>query len=55
MGSIWTLITIVGPILLIAAIIYAWKRNRDGGARNLREAERGAQRLQEDIAHDREP
>ena len=54
MGSIWTPITIVGPILLIAVIVYG-KRNRDGGARNVREAERGAQRLREDIAHDREP
>ncbi|MDC0886718.1 hypothetical protein OAS19_02880 [Altererythrobacter sp.] len=53
MGSIWSFITIAGPILLIAALIYAWTRNRGASDATNRKAERGARELRENI--EREP
>ena len=47
MEDIWSIVVIVGPLLLLAASIYAWVRNKrttrsedlrsDRGTRNLRE------------------
>jgi hypothetical protein len=54
MGWLWTLITIVGPILLIAAIVYAWWRNKTAGPANVQTAERGAVELREEIRRDPE-
>lgn len=53
--DIWTLVTIVGPILLIAAILYAWWKNKQAPKSNYREAERGAKHLQDEIANEPEP
>lgn len=46
-GPLWSLATIVGPILLLAVIIWAWSRNR--ARHNQREADAGAKRLQDQI------
>lgn len=51
-GWFWSLITIVGPILLIGAIIWAFMRNRTAGRGNVERAERGARELREDINRD---
>ena len=47
MAGIWSVVIIVGPIILIAAIIYAWLRNRNASKANLRQADRATERLQE--------
>lgn len=52
MNSLWGLATVIGPILLIVAIIYAWNRNRKAGPGSVREADRGAERLQDEIDRD---
>lgn len=53
-GWLWTLITILGPILLIGAIIWAFLRNRASGRANVAQAERGAAELREDLKRDPE-
>lgn len=52
MGGLWGIITIVGPILLIGAILYAVVRNRGGSRAQVEQAERGAAQLREDIRKD---
>ena len=49
MEGFWGIVVIVGPLLLIGAIIYATVRNRKSGTASERQAEAGAKRLQEDI------
>ncbi len=51
-GWFWSLITIIGPILLIGAIIWAFMRNRAAGRGSVERAERGARELREDINRD---
>ncbi len=53
--DIWPIVTIVGPILLMAIIIFAWWRNRQAPKSNLREAEHGAKELRDEIANEPEP
>ncbi|NCP24890.1 MAG: hypothetical protein GW854_12195 [Erythrobacter sp.] len=55
MAGIWSVVVIVGPIILIAAIIYAWLRNRNASKANLRQADRATERLQEKIERDQTP
>lgn len=50
MGSVWSLAIIIGPILLIGAIIFAWFRNRNTSDRLERKADEGARELREEIA-----
>jgi hypothetical protein len=52
MGGLWSIITILGPILLLAAIIYAWWRNKTGSRGDFERAEKGAADLREDIRQD---
>ena len=52
MNSLWSLATIIGPILLIAAIVYAWYRNRSAGTANFERAERGAAEVRDRIHDD---
>ena len=52
MAGIWSFVVIAGPIVLIAAIIFAWLRNRNASKSTLREADRGAERLQEKVERD---
>lgn len=54
MGALWSVITILGPILLLAAIIYAWWRNRTGNRAQVERAERGAAEVRQDIREDPE-
>ena len=49
MGWLWTLITILGPILLIGAILWAWLRNRNPRPGEIAQAERGARELREEL------
>lgn len=49
MEAIWSLVTIVGPILLIAAIIWAYLANRSS-REGVERAERGARELREELA-----
>ena len=51
-GWLWTLITILGPLLLIAAIVWAWLRNRNPSREEIARAERGARELREEIEED---
>ena len=51
-GWLWTLITIVGPLLLIAAIVWAWLRNRNPAPSEIARAEQGARELREEIEED---
>lgn len=57
MEGFWGIVVVVGPILLIAAIIYATLRNRKAKGATERRADLGAKRLREDIEHspDRDP
>lgn len=54
MGWLWTLITILGPILLIGAIIWAVMRNRGGSRAQVARAEEGAKEVREEIRRDPE-
>ena len=49
MGSVWSLAIIIGPILLIGVIIFAWFRNRNTSDRLERKADEGARALREEI------
>jgi hypothetical protein len=50
MGSVWSLAIIIGPILLIGAVIFAWFKNRNTSERLERKADEGARDLREEIA-----
>ncbi len=52
MGSLWSVLTIVGPILLLGIIVWAWARNRNAPKGNIDKAERGARELREEIHED---
>ena len=49
MESLWGLATIVGPILLLAVIVWAWASNRKRGAVSERQADAGAARLYDKV------
>jgi hypothetical protein len=51
-GPLWTLITILGPILLIGAIVWAYLRNRGASRANLNRAEEGAKELRQELEDD---
>jgi hypothetical protein len=48
-GWLWTLITILGPLLLIGAILWAWSRNRNPRPSEIARAEQGAREVREEI------
>ena len=48
-GGFWSIALIIGPILLIAIIIWAFLRNRAASDRAIDRAERGAAELRDDI------
>lgn len=52
MEGIWSLVTIVGPVLLIGAIIWAYLLNRTGSQRDIERAERGARKLRAELAEE---
>lgn len=49
MESVLAIATVVGPIVLLAVLIWAWLRNRQAGRANEIQAERGARDLRRDI------
>ena len=52
MGWLWMLATIIGPLLLIAAIIWAYLHNRHASRGEIARAERGARELREELERD---
>ena len=48
-GWLWTLITILGPLLLIAAIVWAYLRNRNPAPGEIARAEQGARELRQEL------
>lgn len=52
MSSLWSLATILGPILLIGFIIWAFVKNRQAPDSTVRKAEEGARELREDLDQD---
>jgi hypothetical protein len=51
-GVMWSLITVVGPLLLIVALIVVFLRNRRRPRGEIAEAERGAVQLREELLRD---
>lgn len=51
-GWLWSLATVLGPLLLLGMIVWVYYRNRKAGPANLARAERGARELREEIARD---
>ena len=49
-GVMWSLVTILGPLLLIAVIVWAVLTNRNRAG--VGQAERGARELREEIEED---
>lgn len=50
MEGIWPIATVVGPILLLAVLAWAFLRNRASASRSeIERAERGARELREEI------
>ncbi len=49
MESVLALATVLGPILLLSVLVWAWLRNRQASRSNKLEAERGARDLRQDI------
>ena len=54
MSALWSLATILGPILLLAVVFYAWARNRNAPKGNKERAERGAREVREEIKEQEE-
>ncbi|MCL6250771.1 hypothetical protein M3P36_06895 [Altererythrobacter sp. KTW20L] len=52
MSSLWSLITVLGPILLFGAIIWATLYTKRARRSNLDRAERGAKEVREEIEED---
>ena len=50
MGSVWSLVIIIGPLLLLGAIVFAWYKNRTTSKRVDRRSEQGARELREELA-----
>ena len=48
-GWMWTLITILGPLLLIGVIVWATLRNRNAPPGEIARAERGARELRAEL------
>jgi cbb3-type cytochrome oxidase subunit 3 len=48
-GWLWTLITILGPLLLIAAIVWAYLRTRKPTRAEIAQADQGARKLREEL------
>ncbi len=52
MSSLWSLATILGPILLIGFIVWAFVRNKQAPDRTVGKAEEGARELREELDQD---
>lgn len=51
-GWLWTLSTIIGPILLIGVIVWAYLRNRKPRPGEIERAEHGARKLRRELEED---
>jgi len=51
-GWLWTLITILGPLLLIGVLIWAFARNRHPRPGEIARAEQGARELRAELEDD---
>jgi len=49
MESLWIIIDIVGPVLLILVLIWVFVRNRNARRSEIEEAERGARELRAEL------
>ena len=49
MESLWAVINIVGPLLLIIALVVVFLRNRRARPGEIEQAERGARELREEL------
>ena len=55
LGPLWGAVTIIGPILFFAIILWAYLSNRKGRDKGeIAEAERGAREVREDIKDHRD-
>ncbi len=54
-GGWWGIVVVLGPILLIVALIWAFRSNRKADDRTIRKAERGARELREDLEDEQVP
>ena len=54
-GGFWSIILIVGPIVLLGVIVWAWLSNRSAPKSTVDRAERGARELREEIEHEQVP
>lgn len=54
MEGLWALMTVVGPIVLLVAIVFVWIRNRKPAPGEMRRAEEGAKQVREEIKEDPE-
>ncbi|GEM_PF-457412 len=52
MDTLWPVITVLGPILLISTIIWVTLRNRAASRASFDRAERGAVEVREEIRHE---
>ncbi len=52
MSSLWSLATILGPILLIGFIVWAFVKNRKAPDNTVHRAEEGARELREELDQD---
>lgn len=52
MESLWFVIDIVAPLLLIAAIVWVYFRNRNASRASVDRAERGARELRRELDED---
>lgn len=50
MEGLWGVVLIGGPLLLLAAFIFGWLRNRQMSEAQERESDRGTRELREEIA-----
>jgi hypothetical protein len=55
MENLWWLMDVVGPILLIAVIVWVWLRNRRARGSSVQQAERGAVKLREELDREDNP
>ena len=54
MGGFWGIATIVGPILFVAVLAFAWLRNKSAPESNRRQAEQSAVDLREELPAERQ-
>ncbi len=48
-GGIWSIALIVGPLLMLGVIVWAWMRSRSASRATTDRAERGAAELRDEI------